>query len=113
MGGKDRSMTRLNYSRRLGWEKRETKSVFWYVAYVVFMITVMYLSLACFKEAPGKTLVGCVFLFVFSDLEGMLEEYYGGFSGLTRVPLKAAQIFCGRIAGAGLFISSIVSIMLA
>lgn len=106
------SMKKLNYSRQLGWERKETKSVFWYVAYVIFMITVMYLSYSCVHDAPGKTLVGCVFLFVFSEFEDMVEDYYGGFSGLIRVPLKAAQIFCGRIVAVGLFISSAVMVMI-
>ena len=107
------SMTKLNYSRQLGWERKETKSVFWYVAYVIFMITVMYLSYSCVYETPGKALVGSVVLFIFSDLENCLEKYYGGLCGLIRVPVKAAQIGAGRIMAAGLFISSVVGIMLA
>ena len=104
--------TKLDYSRSKGWERRETKSVGWYVSYIIFMMTVLYLSLSCVQDAPNKTIIGCIFLFIFSDLEKDLEKYYGGLSGLVRVPLLAVK-YGGRIIGTGLFISSFLLIMLS
>ncbi|MBR6476376.1 MAG: hypothetical protein IKS98_13170 [Lachnospiraceae bacterium] len=103
-------MTKLNYSRRLGWEKKETKSAGWYIAYVIFMITVMYLSKACVFDAPGKAICGTVFLGVFAMLEDELEKYYGGFSGLIRVPLVSVKV-AGIVFAVGIFICSTVKIM--
>lgn len=112
MGGKEWSMKKLDYSRARGWEKNEKKSVAWYVSYIIFMMTVLYLSYSCVYDAPNKTLIGCIFLFIFSDLEKDLEKYYGGLSGLVRIPLLAVK-HGGRIIGAGLFISSFLLIMLS
>lgn len=106
------SKERLNYSRSKGWEKREQKSCGWYISYIIFMMTVLYLSYSCVQEAPNKTIIGCVFLFIFSDLEKDLEKYYGGITGLVRIPLLAVK-YGGRIIGAGLFISSFLLIMLS
>lgn len=110
MGGKENEMTKLNYSRRLGWEKKETKSAGWYIAYIIFMVSVMYLSLASIYDAPGKTICGTVFLGIFAMLEGDLEKYYGGISGLVRVPLIGVKVV-GLIFAVGLFVSASVMIM--
>jgi len=110
MGGKDRRMTRLNYSRSRGWERKETKSAGWYVAYIIFMVSLMYLSKACVCDAPGKALCGSIFLGVFAMLEGDLEKYYGGISGLVRVPLLSVK-WVGIAFAVGVFIGATVVMM--
>lgn len=111
MGGKEIIMREMyDYSRSRGWEKRTSKPAFLYVAYIIFMLVLMYLCKATIYDDPGKTAVGCVFLVVFAELERDLEKYYNGISGFKRVPLISIM-WAGRILGLGLFFSSAIMIM--